>query len=352
MRGRDLIGVRLRLGNRAAGVHVESHMHRPTCLLVAATAAALVLAACGGDDAPSDTTATTPSTPVTTDPTTTAPAPGGDAVPADLLGVTWVFDGYFTVGGLQPLPVADSGAGLTFQDDGTVLVDTGCNQGSGTVTFTGDTLQVGPIAVTEKACLDDDVMQIEQMLLGQLQEEQSWSTDGSQLNLYAARISDTGMSFHDASNPPADDTTTTTVAGPGGDAVPEELAGVRWTLVGTDVAGDVQSVPNPNDAGFTITTDGRIEVDTGCNRGSGTATFAGDLLVVGPVATTRMACVDEVAADTERLLLDHLGLGEQRWSVADGELRMTATAQTDTVLLLQVDGGGEATDPSSAPTTS
>lgn len=327
-------------------------MHRPTSLLAIATVAVLVVAACGGDDDQGDTTAPQTSAPVTTEPATTPPAPGGDAVPAELVGVTWVFDGYFTVGGLQPLPVADSGAGLTFQADGTVLVDTGCNQGSAPVTFAGDTLQVGPITVTEKACLDEGVTQIEQMLLGQLTEEQSWFTDGSQLNLFAARISDTGMSFHDAENPPADDTTTTTVAGPSGDAVPEELAGIRWTLVGTDVAGDVQSVPNPNDAGFTITTDGRIEVDTGCNRGSGTATFAGDLLVVGPVATTRMACVDEVAAATERVLLDHLDHGEQRWAVADGELRLTATGQTDTVLLLQVDGGGETTDPSSAPTTS
>ena len=126
-------------------------------------------------------------------------------MPAEIAGVHWLLAGTYTVGGLQPLPVADTGAGLTIEADGSVTIDTGCNQGSATATFDGQLLQLGEITSTLMACADD-VMQVEQMLFGQLEEQQYWNVGNNSLQLTAARISDTGLHFHDATKPPVDGT--------------------------------------------------------------------------------------------------------------------------------------------------
>jgi heat shock protein HslJ len=305
-------------------------MHRLTALVAAAV---LALGACGGDDGQSETTATRPSTPSDT----TVP-PEGDAVPAEIAGVHWIFDGYFTVGGLQPLPVTDSGAGLTIESDGTVALDTGCNQGSAMATFEGELLQIGPITVTEKAC-DEDITQIEQMLLGQLEEQQYWSVGEGDLSLTAARISDTGLHFHDAVNPPADgsDPTTTTpndspsTVPPGSSDVPKEIAGVRWILDGYYTVGGLQPLPaSGTGAGLTIESDGTVTLAGGCNQGSATATFDGQLLQLSGITSTLRACADDVM-QVEQMLFGQLE-EQQYWNVVDNSLRLTAAQISDTGL--------------------
>ena len=153
-----------------------------------------------------------PTTAPTDSPTTVAP--GGEAVPAEIVGVEWLLDGHFTVGGLQPLPVTGSGAGLSIAADGSVTLNGGCNQGSATATFDGEQVQFSDIISTVKACTDEGVMQVEQMLFGQLAEPQYWYVEGRTLQLTAANISDTGLHFHDAAKPPADDASNDTIAPP------------------------------------------------------------------------------------------------------------------------------------------
>lgn len=315
-------------------------MHRPTALFAAAVTV-IALAACGGDDEQSESAATRPSTP-----TDSTDAPSGGDVPADVAGVHWIFDGYYTVGGLQPLPVADSGAGLTIAADGTVAIDTGCNQGSGMATFDGDLLQVSPITVTEKACAED-IMQIEQMLLGQLEEEQTWHAGDGTLSLTAARISDTGLHFHDAAKPPTapptsptDDTVVPTTAPtdspttvtPGGQAVPAEIVGVEWLLDGHFTVGGLQPLPvTGSGAGLTIEADGSVTLDGGCNQGSATATFDGELVRLGPIERTMALCPDGELMQVEQMLFGQLA-EPQYWYVEGRTLQLTAANISDTGL--------------------
>jgi heat shock protein HslJ len=305
-------------------------MHRPTALIVAAVTV-LALAACGGDDEQSDTTATRPS-----DTTPSTESPGG-AVPDEIAGVRWVFDGHYTVGGLQPLPVTDSGAGLTIEADGTVAIDTGCNQGSAMATFDDDVLEVGPIAVTKKACTDEDIMQIEQMLLGQLEEPQTWSVGDGNLSLTARNISDTGLHFHDAAMPPPTDTTvppTTTVpttptepsttVAPGEGAVPAEIAGVDWLLDGYYTAGGLEPLPvTGTGAGLRIEADGRVTLNGGCNQGSATVTFDAELVQFSDIISTAKACLDEGVMEVEQMLFGQLQ-EPQYWYVEGRTLQLTA----------------------------
>jgi heat shock protein HslJ len=308
----------------------------------------IALAACGGDDE-SGTTSTEPTT-------TDAPAGG---VPAEIVDVHWIFDGYYTVGGLQPLPVTDTGAGLTIAADGTVAIDTGCNQGSAMAAFDGDQLQIGPITVTERAC-DDDIMRIEQMLLGQLEERQHWGAGDGTLSLTPVNISDSGLHFHDAANPPAEDPTdtipttapidSTTTVPPGSGDVPKEIAGVRWIFDGYYTVGGLQPLPTSGTgAGLTIERDGTVTLHGGCNQGSATATFDGQLLQVGDITSTLMACADDVM-QIEQMLFGQLE-EQQYWYVEDGALQLTAARISDTGLHFHdatkppLDGTGDTISP-------
>jgi heat shock protein HslJ len=319
-------------------------MHRLTSLVATAAAAVLALAACGGDDARTDTTATRPS-----DTTPSTDSPGGN-VPAEIAGVHWIFDGFYTVGGLQPLPVTDSGAGLTITADGTVTIDTGCNQGSGMATFEGDRVRVSPITVTEKACLDAHLMQIERMLLGALEDEKSWGAGDGRLTLSTPRVSDNGLRFHDAANPPTDNTTVpptdgtdatpatteptdrpTTVA-PSDTAVPAELVGVEWLLDGHFTIGGLQPLPaTGTGAGLTIAADGTVTLHGGCNQGSATATFDDEQVQFSDIIATAKACTDEGVMQVEQMLFGQLA-EPQHWYVEGRTLQLTAVNVSDTGL--------------------
>ena len=48
---------------------------------------------------------------------------------------------------------------------------------------------------------------------------------------------------------------------------------------------------------------GNLAVDTGCNTGRGRYALAGDTITFGPIATTRMACVDPNGQRVEQAVL-------------------------------------------------
>lgn len=129
-------------------------------------------------------------------PTSDAPATtvaGNGAVPAALGRVAWHVEGNITVGGIVSAP-AGSTAAITFGTDGTVTVDTGCNSGSGTVTYShDDQLQVSDLAVTERACVDEAPASLERTILAVLAEPLVWVVEGDHLTVYPMTVTDTGL---------------------------------------------------------------------------------------------------------------------------------------------------------------
>lgn len=102
-----------------------------------------------------------------------------------------MLDGTFTVGGLQPVP-GGSGAGITIRANGTMEIDTGCNTGSADVSFRGEnSMIVGPLTLTEKACTGDEGMEAEMVFV--LSERITWSVTGDVLALTPTDVSDTGL---------------------------------------------------------------------------------------------------------------------------------------------------------------
>lgn len=85
--------------------------------------------------------------------------------PAVNLAGTWEITGYLMADqSAFTSPVADSGASLTFADDGTMSGTTGCNNVNGPYQVDGDTISIGALATTKMACEPDLTAQEEGIL--------------------------------------------------------------------------------------------------------------------------------------------------------------------------------------------
>ena len=123
--------------------------------------------------------------------------PDDATTPAALVATSWLLDSHLTVGGLQAYP-AGTRAGVSFTVDGRIELDTDCNSGSAPVTFDRDedgTMLVGPLTMTERACLDEVDAALERSLVSILAEPLTWSAHDGVLVLTPQHISDTGLLF-------------------------------------------------------------------------------------------------------------------------------------------------------------
>jgi heat shock protein HslJ len=111
-------------------------------------------------------------------------------------------------------------------------------------------------------------------------------------------------------------------AGCGGDADGEVLAsldGTSWSLA------EGEGIPIPDGVTMTIAfAAGRVSGSGGCNRFTGTYEEAGESISFGALATTRMACADEVMA-AERTYLAALETVSS-WTATDAELVLSDDA--------------------------
>jgi heat shock protein HslJ len=101
------------------------------------------------------------------------------------------------------------------------------------------------------------------------------------------------------------------------------LTGTTWT-VDTIITGDAaSSVPVGAVATFTFSADGRVEVRTGCNTGSGTYEANDDQLRFTGVAVTEMAC-DGAAGALEAAVLPILGADAVQYTIDASRLTLQA----------------------------
>jgi heat shock protein HslJ len=99
------------------------------------------------------------------------------------------------------------------------------------------------------------------------------------------------------------------------------LTGTTWT-VDTIVNGDAaSSVPDDAVATLVFTDDGRVEVDTGCNNGSGTYEATDRALRIGSVEQTLMLC-GGAAGQLESAVLAVINTGELDYVIDAGSLTL------------------------------
>ena len=200
-----------------------------------------------------------------------SPTPSGAA---GLEGTTWVLTTRF--GGLSDMGPAKAQIDLRLEG-GRASGSSGCNHYGGPYTVEGSSLSFGDLASTEMAC-PEPIMTIESRYLQALTTVQRYelAPSGDALTLTGPRIE---LEFR-AEVPVADLPLTgtvwrlTTIGGADGT--------VSSTLVGTKV-----------DALFAE--DGTVSGSDGCNRYHAAYTAGdGGALSIGPLATTKMACAQEV----------------------------------------------------------
>lgn len=203
---------------------------------------------------------------------------GMEGAAAALEGTDWRADTLLIDGALVPIPA---------EIDVTLRLDGGqadgiaaCNHFGGGYSLTGDTLTFGPMAVTEMAC-EEPRMSLEKAFLDALAATVAYRLDGGQLRL----LDEAGA-----------DLAVLSAAG----AVQGSIEG-SWQLAEI-VQGDMVALI-ASDAVVVFGADGSLTGSTGCNNLMSDYAVEGSSLKIGPVATTKMACKDGSAQQTEAALL-------------------------------------------------
>ena len=101
--------------------------------------------------------------------------------PGDSLVGSWMLSAYGPISAALP-SVAGVEAGLTFNADGTLTGNSGCNGYSGSYTVEGNQITFSPIVSTRMAC-DKPIMEQEAAIHQVLTDIASFQIEGTQLTL-------------------------------------------------------------------------------------------------------------------------------------------------------------------------
>ncbi len=234
-------------------------------LAVPIAAVALVLAACSSGGGSAATDAASPAA------SAEAPSSAPGAAPA-IEGTTWQLTEYAGPQG-NTVPVPDKLAATASFEGGTVSGTGGCNNYNGTYTLDGDTIKVGPLAMTRMAC-GDVQNALETAFTGLLGRVETWSVMGDTLELKTAD-GKVGLKFAAA-------------------AVPT-LTGTRWLATGINNGKQaVVSIMGGVEVTAIFAEDGTVAGSGGCNEYSGPYTVDGTSIKIGPIAGTLKACAEDV----------------------------------------------------------
>ena len=258
-------------------------------VLALSLAAAMAVTACSSGSAASPVPPASPA-PV-------SPAPAAPAA-ADLDGNTYI------VTGVQGHDLVEgSQVSLRF-DAGRLGISAGCNQMGGGYAVTDGALTVGAMMTTEMAC--EEPLMAQDQWISTFVNGAAISLDGDTLTLAKDGIIVTA--------------TDKEVAMPD---LPVE--GTVWMVEGLVSNQAVSSMPSGVESSL-VFADGKVAVDTGCNKGSGAAEIGDSSIAFGPIATTKMFC-EGAAGEVEQQVL----------GVLTGDVAYTVDAD---VLQLRGAGGG------------
>lgn len=219
------------------------------------------------------------------------PSAGMSIEGIDWLGREVLIDGVPTT-----IP-ADIGTTLRL-DAGQATGSTGCNSYFGGYVLSGTAITFEPLGATEMAC-PEPRMTIESAWLTALGLTTTWTMDGTRLLLLDAA----GNAL--AALEPA---TAATIIG-------------EWRLAEIVLGDAVAAIAS--EATVVFGEDGSLTGSTGCNTLMGDFAVDGSSIKVGPVATTKMACKDPVAAQAETALLTALEQATQWQITFDGWLQLS-----------------------------
>lgn len=201
----------------------------------------------------------------------------------------------------EPVPVpAGIIAGAVFAD-GTVAGSTGCNRYHAPFRLDGTVLEIGPAAMTMMAC-DPERTAVERGFTAALAGVAAWALAGDELELRDGEGRVT-LRFRAAAGP--------------------ALVGTEWIAVGINNGrGGVASVVEGTTVTATFGDDGRVTGSGGCNRFFGPYTLDGRVLTIGPLASTRMLCLEPAGAGEQETAFLAALERAARWSIREDRLQL------------------------------
>jgi heat shock protein HslJ len=235
---------------------------------------------------------------------------GNSTRPGDLIGVVWTLDRSSMADLVGEVPL-DAAITITFED-GQASGRAACNSYGGAYDADdGGSLSFEGFAVTEMAC-DPELMALESAYLQKLADVTGFGIEG------VMWLSGEGFSLTFGEE-------AATLALP--------LVGTTWTLT-TIASGDaVSSVLIGTEVTAEFTADGTVAGSAGCNRYSGTYRSTGDQLTFYSLASTKMACADDVMSQEGAFLVS---MGEVATFAIEGE--QLTVSDGSGALLLGFDG--------------
>ena len=226
-------------------------------------------------------------------------------VPAPFEGVAWTLSATTDLGvGLGDVEVT------ALFEAGRVAGGSGCNRYTGGYAVDGESLTIAPGLVTTMMACPEAQMAVERAFLGRLAQVTAFVVDGSRLTLVDAAGAGLLVFEH---------------------VPPERALAGDWEVTALRTADAVAS-PIAG-SGLTLSFDGeRLSGNTGCNRLDGRFTATGTRLELGPLATTRRACLDADLARQEQDFLAALA-GTAAFSATRSQLTLLADDGTIRVTL-------------------
>jgi heat shock protein HslJ len=193
-------------------------------------------------------------------------------------GTTWALTSYAAAGETRQVP-DDVLADATFSaTDSTVSGSAGCNRYTGPFTSSGSELTFGALATTQMACVGA-ASDVEAAYLANLAAARTFTATGEALTIY----DEAGAAILEYAP-----------------AQPGAIGGVTWHATGINNGREaVVSVVAGTDPTAIYDPAGTVSGNTGCNDFSGPAVVDGASIAIGPLASTKMACLDEAASAQE-----------------------------------------------------
>jgi heat shock protein HslJ len=205
---------------------------------------------------------------------TAEPPAGSSGSPDDTLRGRTFLGGTVTENGKPRTLVTGTKLSLWFSDDGRLVANAGCNTVQGPVSTADGKLAVKDLSITDMGC-DGPRHAQDDWLVKFLEGSPTWKLDADTLTVSSG-------------------TTTLTMVDRKSAHPDKPLEGTTWRL-DSIVDGEAASHQVGMGKAYLTFSRGQVAGSTGCNSLSGPATVSGDKITFGSIATTRKACLDNLA---------------------------------------------------------
>jgi len=194
---------------------------------------------------------------------------GESAPPAPIEGTLWTLESLINSNG--ELESVQPGTVITAQfGDEQISGNAGCNQYFGAYTSEEDSLSITVIGFTEMYCAPEEVMEQEGKYLTALESMISYQIIADRLEIFNGS-GETALVFIVADS--------------------SALTNARWKLnLLDDGEGKVISTIAGTEITLIFAEDGNLTGSSGCNTYNSSYEIDGDLITIGPIASTMMAC--------------------------------------------------------------